>query len=286
MSDMANEFHNQVNGNRAAGPSSLLIRAELVGSRRGAALKQPIVADTNVRILSVGKRELLQIERDAEYPQMWRVRLPDGSLTGLVNLTRAKEAALDIAEGIEDRKNPHKSPLKSLKIFSWSSPPVARNGRRATEHPTPPQNTLYGATSLSAGAVTDQPLTGRGPDTAFETSSVSDPQLCMASYNGDTRVVYGIDGLTLARWLRRQSPQARAELAATLVLGKYEVTDLLPAQAARLCNVGPQYLTPSAAAQLFRDLTPQEAEEEVRQTFELIISDPVQRGPHYGHEAY
>jgi hypothetical protein len=42
----------------------------------------------------------------------------------------------------------------------------------------------------------------------------------------------------------------------------------------------------SAAAQVFRDTTPQEAEWRMQQTFDLIVSDLVQRGPHYGDEAY
>ena len=70
--------------------------------------------------LCVGKRRVLSIERDGKYPQMWRVLLPDGQLSDMANLTRIKDAALDIAEGIEARKNPHKSPLKLLNNFSWS----------------------------------------------------------------------------------------------------------------------------------------------------------------------
>jgi hypothetical protein len=81
----------------------------------------------HVMTLFVRRRKALQIERDSKYPQMWRVRLPDGTLTDMVNLTRAKDAALDIAEGIETRKTPHKSPLKSLGNFSWSWSPVASN---------------------------------------------------------------------------------------------------------------------------------------------------------------
>jgi hypothetical protein len=44
-----------------------------------------------------GRRTLLRIERDGVYPEMWRVRLPDGSLTDMVNRTRAKDAAVSIA---------------------------------------------------------------------------------------------------------------------------------------------------------------------------------------------
>jgi hypothetical protein len=43
------------------------------------------------------KAPLLSVEPDAKWPCMWRVRKPDGSLTDMVNLTRAKEAALPIA---------------------------------------------------------------------------------------------------------------------------------------------------------------------------------------------
>jgi hypothetical protein len=49
-------------------------------------------------VLHLGKgRALVTIERDAKYPQMWRVRRPDGSLTDMVNRTRAKDAACSIA---------------------------------------------------------------------------------------------------------------------------------------------------------------------------------------------
>jgi hypothetical protein len=32
---------------------------------------------------------------DAEWPEMYRVRRPDGTLTDMVNLTRAKDAAIN-----------------------------------------------------------------------------------------------------------------------------------------------------------------------------------------------
>jgi hypothetical protein len=49
------------------------------------------------RVLFAGKRKLLQVEPDAKYPQMWGIRLPDGSLSDMVNLARAKDAALSVA---------------------------------------------------------------------------------------------------------------------------------------------------------------------------------------------
>ena len=37
------------------------------------------------------------ITPDAKYPSMWRVRYPDGSLSDIVNLTRARDGALCLA---------------------------------------------------------------------------------------------------------------------------------------------------------------------------------------------
>ena len=51
------------------------------------------------------KTPVVRIVPDAKYPNMWRVELPDGTLTDMVNRTRAKEAALALASRIEnDRK--------------------------------------------------------------------------------------------------------------------------------------------------------------------------------------
>jgi hypothetical protein len=38
-------------------------------------------------------RPLMSIERDSTYPNMWRVRRPNGTLSDMVNRTRAKDAA-------------------------------------------------------------------------------------------------------------------------------------------------------------------------------------------------
>jgi hypothetical protein len=43
------------------------------------------------------RHPVLSIEPDATYPAMWRVRRPDGTLTDMVNRTRAKDAGLSIA---------------------------------------------------------------------------------------------------------------------------------------------------------------------------------------------
>ena len=46
---------------------------------------------------------LASIEPDQTWPGMWRVRLPNGYLTDLVNLSRAKDAAASLALGVLNR---------------------------------------------------------------------------------------------------------------------------------------------------------------------------------------
>jgi hypothetical protein len=49
----------------------------------------------------VGRRTgIVSIEQDEIYPSMWRVRLPDGRLTDMVNLSRARDAARSAALSI------------------------------------------------------------------------------------------------------------------------------------------------------------------------------------------
>jgi hypothetical protein len=48
-----------------------------------------------------GKGEpVVSIVPDRKYPQMWRVKYPDGRLTDMVNLSRARDAARGIAISI------------------------------------------------------------------------------------------------------------------------------------------------------------------------------------------
>lgn len=42
-------------------------------------------------------RLLATVEPDSKWPEMYRVRLPDGHLTDMVNLSRAKDAAACLA---------------------------------------------------------------------------------------------------------------------------------------------------------------------------------------------
>src|SRR5262245_54872319 len=47
--------------------------------------------------LCFGRRAVATIERDGEYPELWRVRLPSGHLTDMINLSRARDAAVCLA---------------------------------------------------------------------------------------------------------------------------------------------------------------------------------------------
>jgi hypothetical protein len=61
--------------------------------------------------LVYGRKTLLRIERDGVYPEMWRVRRPDGSRTDIVNRTRAKDAAVSIALSfLEVSESPSEAP--------------------------------------------------------------------------------------------------------------------------------------------------------------------------------
>lgn len=54
---------------------------------------------SHVTLTSPVRRELKRLDRrivpDEKWPNMFRIRLPDGALSVMVNLTRAKDALLD-----------------------------------------------------------------------------------------------------------------------------------------------------------------------------------------------
>jgi hypothetical protein len=53
-----------------------------------------------LRLLSNRGVVLASIEPDLIWPRMWRVRLPDGYLTDMVNLSRGKDTAASLALGV------------------------------------------------------------------------------------------------------------------------------------------------------------------------------------------
>lgn len=54
--------------------------------------------------LCCGNRKLVEIVQDDRYPTMWRVKRPDGSLTDMVNITRARDAARGLALKVLNRE--------------------------------------------------------------------------------------------------------------------------------------------------------------------------------------
>jgi hypothetical protein len=72
------------------------------------------------------RNPLVTIEPDSKYPGMYRIRFPDGGLSDMVNLTRAKDAALAFA-------------LRSLNSVAQETPSdgphVREKPARRWEHP-------------------------------------------------------------------------------------------------------------------------------------------------------
>jgi len=65
----------------------------------------------------IGQRTpIVSIVPDAKYSAMWRVRYPDGRMTDMVNVTRARDAARTIAGSILDGRE-----------TAAEAPPVEKN---------------------------------------------------------------------------------------------------------------------------------------------------------------
>jgi hypothetical protein len=55
------------------------------------------------------RKPIALVVPDANYPGvMWRIRWPDGRLSGMVNLARAKDAAMALAEHGPPHRNPQR----------------------------------------------------------------------------------------------------------------------------------------------------------------------------------
>jgi hypothetical protein len=68
--------------------------------------------------LIVRNRIVASVVPDAKHPQMWRVALPNGHLSDMVNLTRAKDAARSLA-------------LKALTEHGVAASPMRQNLKAA-----------------------------------------------------------------------------------------------------------------------------------------------------------
>ena len=51
---------------------------------------------------SAAEKAGVTLVRDPDWPHMWRLRLPNGQLTDMVNLTRAKDAARSLSRRDSD----------------------------------------------------------------------------------------------------------------------------------------------------------------------------------------
>jgi hypothetical protein len=60
------------------------------------------------------KKPLASVRPDEVYPTMWRIHWPDGSVSDMVNLARAKDAAQAIAE-----RGPPPHPPRNRRRFHW-----------------------------------------------------------------------------------------------------------------------------------------------------------------------
>jgi hypothetical protein len=57
------------------------------------------------------KRAIVYVLPDLTYPTMWRIRFPDGCLSAMANMSRAKDAALLHAAAILNRPGQGAEPL-------------------------------------------------------------------------------------------------------------------------------------------------------------------------------
>jgi hypothetical protein len=82
------------------------------------------------------KQPLAEVVPDANWSSMWRVRWPDGGLSDMVNLTRAKDAAFVIAQ--------NGSSARDGKLLHWQTAPLGEARRSPVVRPneqTDPQGT-------------------------------------------------------------------------------------------------------------------------------------------------
>jgi hypothetical protein len=54
----------------------------------------------------MGRQPLVRVQPDADWPGMHRIELPDGRLSDMVNLTRAKDAAFGIEKFQGENREP------------------------------------------------------------------------------------------------------------------------------------------------------------------------------------
>ena len=68
------------------------------------------------------RRVVASVVPDSKYPQMWWVRLPDGQLIDMVNLTRARDAARSLALKTLIVSHAEASPMRSFQEAAEMTP--------------------------------------------------------------------------------------------------------------------------------------------------------------------
>jgi hypothetical protein len=112
-------------------------------------LTSPIRAECPAFALRYGhaRTPLVLVVPDTDWPGMWRIACPDGQLSDLVNLTRAKDAAEVISE--------HGPPVRDRRRFNWhrlDSPSGAAPARQM-HRPLPQSFPPAGVAAAAAGGV-------------------------------------------------------------------------------------------------------------------------------------
>ena len=79
------------------------------------------------------------ITPDAKYPSMWRVRYPDGSLSDIVNLTRARDGARCLALAVLNTRETRVAARPSRKTPRRPRPARLRSGSISPQSPTYPR---------------------------------------------------------------------------------------------------------------------------------------------------
>jgi hypothetical protein len=86
---------------------------------------------------------VLDVVRDETHPQMWRIRCPDDRLSDIVNLSRAKDAAISVALGILNRSR-ESAPV---------TPPMRQNESPTTLVPSDSENAPEPAALSEVGKI-------------------------------------------------------------------------------------------------------------------------------------
>ena len=79
------------------------------------------------------------ITPDTKYPSMWRVRYPDGSLSDIVNLTRARDGARCLALAVLNTRETRVAASPIAQNAQGGDQPRLRSGSLSPQSPTYPR---------------------------------------------------------------------------------------------------------------------------------------------------